>query len=168
MDILKTAIDWTKAETLSCTVFIVFGLFFLLASLGFWQLGKTDVAKAFVIPTLVAGTLLLILGIGLLIPNQMRLTDFPIAFSSDASAFVASELARVEKTISGYETAVFRVFPIVIIVCAVLIIFLSAPIWRASFITIIAMMTVLILVDINANARLEGYKAKLITAKHSS
>ena len=168
MDILKTAIDWTKAETLSCAVFIVFGLFFVLTSLGFWQLGKTDVAKAFVFPTLIAGTLLLILGVGLIIPNQMRLTDFPVAFSSDASAFVATELVRVEKTMGGYETAVFRVFPIIIAVCAVLTILLSTPVWRASLITIMAMMTVLMLVDINANARLEAYKAKLQEAKQSS
>lgn len=168
MDILKTAIDWTKAETFSCAVFIAFGLFFLLASLGFWQLGKTDMARAFVIPTLIAGILLLILGIGLLVPNQMRLANFPEAFSNDASAFIASEIARVDKTISGYETAVFRVFPIIIGFCAVMIILFSAPVWRASLITTIAMTTVLMLVDINANARLESYKVKLQEAEQPS
>ncbi|WP_222435302.1 hypothetical protein [Puniceibacterium confluentis] len=60
MDIVKTATDWTRAEMLSSSFFILFGLSFLLASFGFWQLGRTDIARAYVVPMLVAGTLILI------------------------------------------------------------------------------------------------------------
>ena len=65
MEILKTATDWAKAEVFSSTFFIIFGIAFVLASIGFWQLGKTDMAKAYIIPTLVAGSLLLTIGLGL-------------------------------------------------------------------------------------------------------
>ena len=65
MDILKTAIEWAKAEVFSATFFILFGVMFVSATVGFWQLGKTDIAKAFVFPTLVAGVLLLTIGLGL-------------------------------------------------------------------------------------------------------
>ena len=83
MDILKTAIDWTRAEMASSAVFVLFGLVFIASSIGFWQLGKTDVAKAYVVPTLIAGTLLLILGSGLLLQSYGRVTSFAEAFNAD-------------------------------------------------------------------------------------
>lgn len=165
INILKAAIDWTKAEMFSSAFFALFGIMFLLASFGFWQFSKTDMAKAFVIPLLVVGGLLFILGIGLLIPNQLRLSNFPTAFNADGAAFVASEIARVDKTMNGYDNAIFRIIPLIIAVSAVLIMILDHPVWRASLITVIAMMAVILLVDINANARLEGYKTHLLSAK---
>jgi hypothetical protein len=68
MDILKTATDWAKAEVFSIAFFILFGIGFVAAGIGFWQLGKTDLARAYIIPTLVAGALLLIIGFGLFLP----------------------------------------------------------------------------------------------------
>lgn len=73
MDILKAATDWAKAELFSTPFFMLFGLAFLVASLGFWQLGKTDIARAYIIPTLVAGSLLLIIGVGLFFTNKSRI-----------------------------------------------------------------------------------------------
>lgn len=46
MDLLKAAIEWTKAEMVSSAFFAAAGIVFLLSSYGFWQLGKTDMAKA--------------------------------------------------------------------------------------------------------------------------
>ena len=51
IDILKTAIDWAKAEMFSAMFFTIFGLLFLIASVGFWHFGKTAMAKAYVIPS---------------------------------------------------------------------------------------------------------------------
>ena len=65
MQILKVATDWAKAELFSTPFFVLFGLLFLIASVGFWQLGKTEIAKAYMLPTLVAGSLLIIIGVGL-------------------------------------------------------------------------------------------------------
>ena len=168
MDILKTAIDWTKAEMLSSAIFAMLGILFLLASYGFWQFGKTEVAKAYVIPLLVVGSLLFILGVGLVIPNALRLSNFPIAFNVDASAFIAAEIARVDKTINGYNNAIFIGIPIIIAICTALIIFLNSSIWHASAISVIAMMAIILLVDTNANARLETYKSKLIEAQQQA
>lgn len=56
IDILKTATDWAKAEMFSSGFFVLFGLAFCLSSYCFWQFGKTDTAKAYVIPLLVAGS----------------------------------------------------------------------------------------------------------------
>ena len=161
MEILKTALDWAKAEVFSSTFFILFGALFLLATIGFWQLGKTEVAKAFVFPTLVAGILLLIIGVGLVYSNKARISSFPGAYESDASAFVQSEINRADKTMAEYRTAVFKVIPIIIVVAALLIVFIDRPIWRAIGITTIAMMAVIMVIDSNANARIATYKKQL-------
>lgn len=164
MDIVKTATDWTRAEILSVAFFILFGLSFLLASLGFWQLGRIDMARAYVVPMLVAGTLILIIGLGLFFPSQARLRSFPAAYATDAAGFIAEEIARADRVLNEYRIAVFKVIPLVVAVCALAIPFFEAPIWRASLITTVAMMAVILVVGTNANARLEGYREQLALA----
>ena len=161
MDILKTATDWAKAELFSTPFFMLYGLVFMVTSLGFWQLGKTDMAKAYIIPTLVAGVLLLTIGIGLFFTNKSRITQFETAYNSDASAFVASEITRSEATLKEYNTIVFKAIPIIIIVAALLLIFINTPIWRAISITTIAMLIVILLVDGTAYARMDNYYKEL-------
>ncbi len=161
MDILKTATEWAKAELFSTPFFILFGLVFLAASLGFWQLGKTEIARAYIIPTLVAGLLLMTIGLGLYFTNKARVSEFETAYNKDAVAFVQSEIARAEATLKEYETIVFKAIPIIIIVAALLIIFVSTPAWRAISITTIAMLTIILLVDGTAYGRMEAYYKEL-------
>lgn len=162
MDILKTATEWANDEVFSSKFFIFFGFLFLLATLGFWQLGKSDMAKAFIFPTLVAGILLLTVGLGLFFTNKARIPSFATDYNSDSSAFVKSEITRADKSIGEYKTIVFKVIPLIIIVAALLLIFIDKPIWRAISITTIAMMICILLVDSNANARIEAYKKQLV------
>ena len=165
IDILKTAIDWAKTEMFSSGFFAVIGLLFIVSSFCLWQFGKTDSAKAYVIPLLVTGGLLVILGVGLVISNQLRAASFPAAIDADASGFVVTEIERATKTITGYETAVFRVIPGIILVCAVIILFVKSPVWQASMVAVIAMMAVIMFIDSNANARLEIYRDALTKAE---
>lgn len=164
MDILKTAIDWTKAEMFSSTFFVLFGLVFVSASLYFWHLGRTDVAKAYVIPMLIAGTLLLIIGVGIFYQSYTRVTSFAELFDADAANFVASQVENANRVLHDYQIAVFRIMPLVIAVSAMLFLFLTSPIWRASLVTTIALLVVIILIDTNASARLEDYRLKLTEA----
>lgn len=161
MDILRTATDWAKAEVFSTSFFIVSGILFVLASIGFWQLAKTDMAKAYIIPTLVAGSLLLIIGLGLFFTNKSRITQFETAYNKDATAFVESEVARVESTLKEYQTIVFKAIPFIIVVAALLIVFIDKPVWRASAITAIAMLVVILLIDGTAKARIDAYSEQL-------
>lgn len=162
MEILKAATDWAKAEVFSSQFFIFFGILFLLGSIGFWQLGKTEVAKAFVFPMLVAGILILTVGIGIFFANKSRISSFTEAYNNDAPAFVKSEIIRTEKSMKEYQTIVFKIIPLIIGIAAFLIIFIDKPIWRAISITTIAMMVVILLVDNNANARIEAYHEELV------
>nr|WP_298320395.1 hypothetical protein [uncultured Aquimarina sp.] len=161
MDILKTAIDWAKSELFSTPFFMLFGLVFMVASLGFWQLGKTDMARAYIIPTLVAGVLLLTIGLGLFFTNRSRITQFETAYNKDASEFIESEITRTEATLKEYKTIVFKVIPIIIILAALSIIFMNTPTWRAISITTIAMLIVILLVDGTAYARINAYNKEL-------
>ena len=163
MDILKTATDWAKAEVFSTTFFIIFGIGFVALSIGFWQLGKTDLAKAYIIPTLVAGLLLMTIGFGLFFTNKSRITQFEKAYNSNASAFVESELARVESTLKEYKNVVFTAIPLIIVACALVLLLVNTPVWRASMITTIAMLVVILLIDGTAHARIENYHKQLIT-----
>lgn len=165
MNILKAATDWAKAELISTPFFAIAGITFLAISLGFWQVGKTDLAKAYIIPTLVTGVLLVIIGLGLFFTNKSRITQFEKAYQEDAIAFIDSELERAEATLKEYKTIVFTVIPLIIVACAVVLFFVNAPIWRASMITTIAMLTVILFIDGLAHARIDVYNQQLIKAQ---
>jgi len=160
MELLKLATEWAKSEVFSTRFFILFAILFLIASFGFWQLGKTDLAKAYIIPTLVAGILLLIIGSGLSYTNIQRVKQFEKEFNTDTSAFYLSEIERTESTLKEY-TVVFKVIPILIIIAALLILFINTPTWRAISITTIAMLIVILLIDGTAHSRIETYHKKL-------
>lgn len=168
MDILKISVGWAKDELFSTPFFMLFGGLFILASIGFWQLGKTEMAKAYIIPTLVAGVLLMIVGLGLFFNNKSRVANFPIAYEQDASAFIESELKRADDTLEEYRKVVFTAIPIIIAICAIGIIFLKSHTWRASLITAIAMLVVILLIDGTAHARIDAYKQHLISIEEHS
>lgn len=164
MDILKLSTDWAKAEVFSAKIVLLLGLLFFLAALGFWQLGKTNMAKAFVWPMLVAGVLIISTSAGLYFANKPRISQFEIDYRADAAAFLQKETARTAK--SQQELAlVFKVLPLLIIAASLLIIFLNTPTWRAIGITVIALMMTLLFVDSNTNARNEDYHQYLLAEK---
>ena len=83
MEIIKFATDWAKAEVFSARFFILFGLLFLAASYGFRQLGKTEMAKAYIVPSLVAGLLILAFGVGIFFANKSRISSFKEAYKNN-------------------------------------------------------------------------------------
>jgi len=161
MELVKLVTEWAKAEVFSTRFFILFALLFLIASVGFWQLGKTDLARAYIIPTLVAGLLLMIIGVGLVYKNTNRVTEFETAYHQDATAFIASEFDRIEATLKEYNTVVFKAIPILMILASLVLVFVDKPLWRAISITTIAMLIVILLIDGTAHARIQVYKAQL-------
>jgi drug/metabolite transporter (DMT)-like permease len=160
MELLKLATEWAKAEVFSTRFFILFAIIFIIASIGFWQLGKIDLAKAYIIPTLVAGIVLLIIGSGLNYTNIQRVKQFEKDYNADASAFYQSEIQRTEATLKEYKI-VFRVIPILIIIASLLILLVNTPTWRAISITTIAMLIVILFVDGTAHSRIEAYYKEL-------
>ena len=103
----------------------------------------------------------MIIGLGLVFTNKSRITQFETAYNKDAASFVESELVRVESTLKEYRTIVFKAIPFIIVVAALLIVFMDKPVWRASAITTIAMMVVILLIDGTAKARIDAYNEEL-------
>ena len=162
MDILKASTDWAKAELYSTPFFILFGVIFLFACLGFWQLGKTELVKAYVVPTLIAGVLLIIIWIGLFYTNKARITQFQSDLQDNQHLFVKTELERVNNTLNEYDVIVFTIIPIIIVICSVGLVFINQPSWRASLITSIAMLIIILLIDGTAQSRIVIYQEQLI------
>ena len=164
MDILKLSTDWARAEVFSAKISLLLSLLFFLAAIGFWQLGKTAMAKAFVWPMLVAGILVVAVSAGLYFANKPRITQFETAYHTDAKAFVLTEIQRTAKSQNDLAL-VFKVLPLIIIAAALLIMFVNTPLWRAIGIATIALMTVLMFIDSNTGARNTGYHEHLLAGK---
>ena len=79
------------------------------------------------------------------------------------SAFVASEIERTESTLKEYRTIVFTAVPLIIAACALVLLFVNTSIWRASMITTIAMLVVILLIDGLAHARIDAYHDQLLS-----
>lgn len=165
MDILKVAMEWAKSELVSTFFFIVIGIAFFMASFGFWQFGKTDLARAYIIPILVAGAFLTTVGFGLFFTNKARIIQFETTYNNDASAFVALELERTKSTLKEYKTIVYTAIPLILVACAFVIYLIKAPIWRASMVATIAMLAVILLIDGLAHARISDYHKQLTQAQ---
>jgi len=138
---------------------------FLIGALGFWQLGKSAVAKAFIYPTLVCGTLLLIVGIGLLITNLSRMKNFESTYNANSLRFIESEIIRAEKSIGEYNLDVFKIISALIVILAASLIFIKSPNWKVIGITTMAMLIVILIIDTNASERIKQYKHVLTEFK---
>src|SRR5260221_1192371 len=164
MEIIKISSDWAKAEVVSAKMAGIVRLLVLLAALGFWQWGKTPMAKSFVWPLLVAGLLLVAVSAGLYFANKPRIAQFEAAYTNDATSFIQNEIIRTAK--SKHDLAlVFKVLPAIIIAAALLIMFSQASLWRAIGITTILLMTLLMLIDSNTDARNTAHHQTLLKAK---
>ncbi|MFR9543640.1 MAG: hypothetical protein SNH27_16530 [Rikenellaceae bacterium] len=168
MDILGIATQWAKDEIFSSKLFIVVGVLFVIISIGFWQLGKTEIARAYIVPFAICGGLLLIIGGGLTYNNYSRLKAFPMAYSENCTEFIETEIERTESTITSTESTIFRWIPILIVVAALLIIFVDKPTWRAASITAIAFLITLLVVDSNSHSRIVGYDKALKEVQNST
>ena len=164
MDIVKLSTDWAKAEVFSGKIVWLFSIIEIVAAIGFWRLGKTAMAKAFGWPFLVAGLFLVAVGAGLFFTNKARIEQFEKRYNDDPKGFAVEEIQRTAK--SQKELAmVFKILPAIIILAAILILLISAPLWRAICITTIVTAAFLMVVDSNNDARNTTYHSQLTVSK---
>jgi len=164
MEIIKLSTEWAKAEVFSAKIVWIFSMIEILAAFGFLYLGKTGMAKAFFWPLLVFGLFLVAVGAGLYFTNSSRVEKFGKQYQSDPGAFIQSEIQRTTKS-KGELATVFRILPVVILVAAIIILLMSAPLWRAIAISLIVNAAFLMIVDSNTEARNTSYNTELISIK---
>jgi len=140
---------------------MLFGFCYLLASVGFWKFGNTPLTKALTIPIMVAGGLLLGAGISFYLSNKSKLRTFETEYNLNPSSLISSELERTEKTMNTYKNVALKVFPAIVLVAALVVVFTANPIVRAISIGVIAFLSVLILLDSQALKRMKTYHQKL-------
>lgn len=165
MEIIKAATEWAKAEVASSMIFMLFGLIYILGSIGFWKFGNTVLTKALVIPLLIAGGLLLSAGISFYLSNKSLLANFETDFNKNPVTVIEAESKRTASTINTYEKVALKVFPAIILVSALAAFFISNPIIRVISIAIIAFLSVLVLLDSLALKRMKTYHHQLEIAK---
>src|SRR6266403_87729 len=98
MDINKISIDWARAELFSAKIVCLFSVIVILSAVAFSHWGKTQTAKAFVIPLIVAGIFLISVGIGLYSANKPRLEQFEKEFNANPKEFILKEIQRTTKS----------------------------------------------------------------------
>jgi ABC-2 type transport system permease protein len=164
-DIVKLSTDWAKAEVFSGKMVWFFSVLFLLAAIGFWYLGKTTMARAFVWPLLIAGIFLIAVGAGLFFTNSARVTGFEIAYHQNPKAFVQQEISRTDDSEKQFKF-VFSILSAIIIISALIIVASpGAPNWKAICITLILTASFLMVVDSNTDARNTAYHSILSASK---
>jgi len=160
-DIVKLSTDWAKAEVFSGKMVGLFSALTIFTAIGFWYLGKTAMAKAFVWPLLVAGFFLFAVGAGLFFANRPRVARFEKAYRQNPGAFVQQEIQRTAES-QKQLTLVFRILPLIIIIAALIILLLpDFHHWRAIGITVIATAAFLMVVDSNTDSRNIIYHSQL-------
>jgi ABC-2 type transport system permease protein len=165
MDIMKLSTDWAKAEVFSGKMVWFFALVYIFAAFGFFYLGRTAMAKAFFLPLLVAGCLLIAIGAGLFFANKPRIIRFEKEYQQDPGTFIAREIQRTAES-KKQLTLVFKILPVIIIVAALIILLLPDSLaWRAIAVTLIATIVFLMFVDSNTEARNSAYHSKLIAIR---
>ena len=164
-DIVKLSTEWAKEEVFSGKVVWLFSVLCILTAIGFWYLGRTTMAKAFVWPFLVAGVFLIAVGAGLFFTNSSRVTRFEKEYRQNPEAFVQQEIRRTAES-QKQLTLVFRILPAIIIVAALIILGLpSSQNWKAIGITVIATAAFLMIVDSNTDSRNTIYHSQLSASK---
>jgi hypothetical protein len=165
MDIIKLSTDWAKAEVFSSKMVILLSVLFFLVAVGFWQLGKSEQAKAFVWPLLVVGVLMIAIAAGLYLANKPRILSFEVAYKNNPSEFIQNEIARTAKSQNDLAMIVFKVLPGIAIIAALITMITSTPLPRAIGITIIVFMACLMFLDSNTAARNADYHQQLLNLK---
>ena len=166
MDILKIATDWAKIELISNAVFVLASIIFLSVSFALQTYARESHFSTYALPFLIAAILLLILGAGLLFSTWQHSTNLEFQFQQDKALFIQAELTRAEKTISQYKLAVYMIFPALgLISFCILLVFQNDQV-RASAVTSVIVLLILIIVDTAAKERLIKYTKDLAISDH--
>jgi len=161
MEIIKAVTEWAKAEIVSSIFFMLFGLGYILGSIGLWKFGNTQLMKALIIPLFIAGGLLFSAGMSFYFSNKSKLSNFEKEYKENPSAMIHSEITRTEGLISTYEKVALKFFPAIILLALIVLFLIPKPMVKAICIAIIAFLLVLVLLDSQALKRVKTYHNQL-------
>ena len=74
-------------------------------------------------------------------------------------------MARTDATLKEYKNVVFTGIPVIIGICISILFLVHLPLWRATMITSITMLSVILFIDGLAHARISDYNQQLRQAQ---
>ncbi|MBQ8050359.1 MAG: hypothetical protein IJ197_02125 [Bacteroidaceae bacterium] len=157
MDIINYSIDWVRGEVFAARVIALISVFVLLCAAGFYLWGKTSMARAYWLPLAVSGVFLVVVAGGLYYANHPRIEKFQEQYRENTELFVQGELERTAKSDRDLTLIVFRVLPILVMLCALGAMFITKTQGRAWFIVLMMLFAFLMAVDSNTRARNAEY-----------
>lgn len=164
MEIINYSVDWARGEVFSAKIIALISVFVLLCAAGFYFWGKTAMARGYWLPLLVSGVFLVVVAGGLFFANQPRIEQFQQAYRENPEAFVKSELERTAKSDHDLNLIVYRALPAIILVCGIIVMFVTGPNLRAWLITLMMLCAFLMAIDSNTTARNYNYRQQLLEA----
>lgn len=105
MNIIEHSIAWAKGEQFEGMCIAVGGILSIVLAILLWKFGTTINAKSLVIPTLVFGLLLTLMGGFMIYSNGQRQHDFQQSYEKNSIEFTQQEKMRVEDFQFMYPTS---------------------------------------------------------------
>ncbi|TDQ25753.1 hypothetical protein [Tenacibaculum caenipelagi] len=93
---IKQTLNWYEGEIFEAKFILAFGIAIVIIAFLFRYFGNTPYAKALLIPLLVAGLIISLIGSLMLMSNQRKMETVEQNFMNDNEQFAKSEKQRVE------------------------------------------------------------------------
>ena len=158
---LQNTIDWYGGEILEAKFFIAFGVFLLCSTVLLYIYGNPSSAKALIIPLIVIGILIALLGFGGVYSNSHKIVEVEQSFKQNQKEFVEAEISRVEG-LNYYRPLSIAISLLCFLFAIGILYFVKNIQWQAIAIALILFGSAFTTVNYFANERTITYYNKLI------
>ena len=159
--IIEDTIRWTRGEIVECWSLAILGACFVGLALLYWKTSTSEQTRALIWPFLVAGGLLLVLGIIGIFLNHARLVSFQAGFDANPVAFAAAEKLRVEGFLSVYQYTLATAS--LLLACGLGLFWLRhTPVSRGISLALVVVGLGILVVDHLSEANAHRYYAALV------
>ncbi len=163
MSFLDYTVNWCRGEIFEGWAILTAGFVLLAATLGFWKLGTTELARAIVVPMLAVTLLTLALGGYLVVQNKIRIPAFQEEYRQDPAAFKEQELKRVEGFVSAYKYT-FTTAAVIMITAVGLFLLGKSPLLRSVALALMVLSFIVFIVDHFSRERALDYQENITRA----
>lgn len=108
---IQHTFNWYNGEIFEAKFILAFGLFLIISAIFFYFIGSTATAKALLIPLSIIGLFFSATGTSMIYSNVKKIDKIEQVYKQDKTAFVKSEIKRVE----GFQ----YLYPLSIVISAV-------------------------------------------------
>lgn len=93
---IQHTFDWYNGEIFESKFILGFGLTLIISSFLFYFFGNAPTTKALIVPLIIIGLILFAIGANMIYSNGKKIIKIEQIYKQDKTAFVESEIKRVE------------------------------------------------------------------------